>query len=74
LETDEAAPQAAEGTVAVGQALEALRLKWGGFYAVGYDPERGWWARRRDRRGGLITAGEPGEMDAVVTDDYGPGQ
>jgi hypothetical protein len=71
---DKAAPQAAEDTTAVSQALEALGLKWNGIYATGYDDERGWWAARNGRIGSLLTAGEPDELDAQITDDFGPGR
>jgi hypothetical protein len=68
----EAAPQAAGGTSAVSQALDALRLKWNGIYATGHDPETGWWATRNGQIGSLLTADEPDQLDAAITDEYGP--
>jgi hypothetical protein len=40
-------------------ALEALRWDWDTAYLIGHDDKRGWWAARRDRIGGLLTAGSP---------------
>jgi len=70
----EAAPQAAEGMSAeeIGNALEALRFDWGGFYMIGYDDVRGWWAALHGRIRGLITAGGPGELRAAMAEDFGP--
>jgi hypothetical protein len=53
------------------QALEALRLGWGEAYEIGYDDERGWWAARRDRIGGLFTAADPEALRDYVREDYG---
>jgi hypothetical protein len=69
-----AAVQPAGGKTADTQALEALRLKWGGLYAVGYDPDLGWWATRNGQVGSLLAADDPGALDAAITDDYGPGR
>ena len=53
-----------------GDALEALRFGWGDAYLIDYDIERGYWAARRDRIGGLLTAGDPDELRQAITDDY----
>ena len=37
------------------QALAALRWGWGEAYRIGWDAARGWWAARRDGKGGHIT-------------------
>ena len=37
-----AAPQAAGERAPEDPALDALRLIWGGAYAIGYDGARGW--------------------------------
>jgi len=51
-------------------ALEALRFGWGDAYLIGHDDERGYWAARRDKIGGLLTAGNPDELRQAITDDY----
>jgi GH24 family phage-related lysozyme (muramidase) len=73
---DQAVPQAAEGMSATGtsRALDALRLKWDGICTTGYDTETGWWTTRNGQIGSLLTAGEPDELDAAITDEYGPGR
>ena len=53
-----------------GQALEALRFGWGDAYEIGHDDERGYWAARRDRIGGLLTADTPDELRQAITEDY----
>ena len=53
-----------------GQELEALRFGWGDAYLIDYDGERGYWAARRDRIGGLLTASDPGELRDAITEDY----
>lgn len=67
---DEAAPQAAQGKTAGEQALGVLRRKWGQWYRIGRDDVRGWWAQRRDDTGGDITAGDPGKLQAAVSEDF----
>ena len=67
---DEAAPQAAEGRTADGDALEALRWDWGEAYLIGHDDERGWWAARRDRIGSLLTGADPEGLRAAIRADY----
>jgi hypothetical protein len=62
------APQAAL-TVTTEAQLQALREKWGAFYAAGFDEERGWWAARRGRPGHLLTAPGPGELGKAITRD-----
>jgi hypothetical protein len=52
------------------EALEALRFGWGDAYLIGHDDERGYWAARRDRIGGLLTADSPDELRQAITDDY----
>lgn len=82
---DEAAPQAGGTTqiAARDQALEALRFHWGDAYEIGEDDENGWWAKRRDGIGGLITAADPDELRRLiyadhdlmpVPRDFGPGK
>jgi hypothetical protein len=51
-------------------ALGALRYGWGDAYDIGWDGERGYWARRRDGLGGDITASDPGELWAAIRADY----
>jgi hypothetical protein len=53
-----------------GEALEALRFGWGDAYLIDYDGERGYWAARRDRIGGLLTASDPDELRNAITEDY----
>jgi hypothetical protein len=52
------------------EALEALRFGWGDAYLIGHDDERGYWAARRDRIGGLLTAANPEELRQAITEDY----
>ena len=68
----EAAPQAAAVGSAVQRALEALRLDWDGVYMIGRDDERGWWATRHGRIGSVMTASEPDELRAAMSEDFGP--
>ena len=51
-------------------ALEAVRFGWDTAYLIGYDDERGYWAARRDRIGGLLTAPTPDELRQAITEDY----
>lgn len=51
-------------------ALDAIRFSWGDAYMIGHDDERGYWAARRDRIGGLLTAPSPDELRQAVADDY----
>src|ERR1700728_2480923 len=51
-------------------ALEAIRFGWGDAYLIGHDDERGYWAARRDRIGGLLTAPSPDELRRAIADDY----
>jgi hypothetical protein len=51
-------------------ALEALRFGWGDAYLIDYDVEQGYWAARRDKIGGLLTASDPDELRQAITDDY----
>lgn len=51
-------------------ALEAIRFDWGDAYMIGRDDERGWWAGRRDRIGGLIAKADPEELRRAIADDY----
>jgi hypothetical protein len=53
-----------------GQELEALRFGWGDAYLIDFDVERGYWAARRDRIGGLLTAANPDELRQAITEDY----
>jgi hypothetical protein len=64
--------QAAAVRAAGQDALEALRLDWGGVYFTDYSPGLGWWAVRRDLTGAFITVGSPEELGAAVAEDYGP--
>jgi hypothetical protein len=70
---DEAAPPTA-GTIqcmtARDAALEALRWNWGDGYDIGEDDEHGWWAMRRDGKGGRITAADPGELRSLIYADH----
>lgn len=51
-------------------ALDALRFGWGGAYMIGHDDERGWWAGRRDRIGGLLTAPDADGLRGEIAADY----
>ncbi len=63
-------PHAPEASVPDEHALAGLRFGWGDAYEIGWDPQRRWWARRRDNQGGDITAGTPGELWDAVYADY----
>jgi hypothetical protein len=52
------------------EALEALRFGWGEAYLIDYDVEHGYWAARRDKIGGLLTASDPDELRSAITEDY----
>jgi hypothetical protein len=52
------------------ETLEAIRFGWGDAYLIGYDDERGYWAARRDRIGGLLTADAPDALRDAITEDY----
>ena len=52
------------------QALAALRWGWGEAYRIGRDATRGWWAARRDGKGGDLTAGDSDELWQAIVDDY----
>jgi hypothetical protein len=52
------------------EALEALRWHWGEAYMIGHDGERGWWAARRDKIGGLLTGADPAELEKAILADY----
>ena len=70
---DQAAPRAAgtpQSMAARDQALEALRFHWGDAYEIGEDDEHGWWAKRRDGKGGLITAADPDELRRLIYEDH----
>lgn len=64
--------EAVAGATSAEEALEALRFDWGGFYAVGFDEERGWWASRPRVIGHLVTAIGPDELRAAMAQDFGP--
>lgn len=68
----EAAPQAAGASAVTPdeQALAALRWGWGEAYRIGWDASRGWWAARRDGKGGDITAGDSDALWQAIVDDY----
>lgn len=51
-------------------ALDALRYNWGGAYMIGHDDERGWWAARRDRIGGMLTGHDPERLLEQIAADY----
>jgi hypothetical protein len=51
-------------------ALEAVRFGWGDAYMIGHDDERGYWAARRDRIGGLLTAADADELRQAISEDY----
>jgi hypothetical protein len=69
---DEAAPQAAGASAVTAdkEALAALRWGWGEAYRIGWDATRGWWAARRDGKGGDITAGDSDVLWQAIVDDY----
>lgn len=65
----EQAQQATAGA-ADQQALAALRFGWGEAYRIGWDPVRGWWARRRDDIGGDITSADADGLWNMIREDY----
>lgn len=70
---DEEAPPAAlmaEPTAMELLALEALRFNWGDAYELGFDPGRGWWAKRRDGMGGYLLADGPEGLGSAIREDY----
>jgi hypothetical protein len=52
------------------QALAALRWGWGEAYRIGWGATRGWWAARRDGKGGDITASDSDQLWQAIVDDY----
>jgi hypothetical protein len=48
-------------------ALEAIRYGWDTAHLIGYDDKRGYWAARRDRIGGLLTAANPDGLRQAIT-------
>jgi hypothetical protein len=60
----------AQETGANAATLQALRYGWGDAYTIGHDDENGWHARRRDGRGGELTAHGPDELWAEIHADY----
>jgi hypothetical protein len=78
METDRAAAgHAAEEPAEHGRlggvderALDALRFGWGDAYLIGHDDQRGWWAARRDRIGGLLTAADHDALRDAIAEDY----
>ena len=54
------------------RALEALRLDWGEFYAIGRDGDADWWAARKGTAWAIVTAHGPDELRAAMAEDYGP--
>lgn len=65
-----AAGETAAGRRLIDDELEALRFHWGDAYEIGRDDELGWWARRRDGRGGDLTATGPDDLYEVIAADY----
>jgi hypothetical protein len=65
----EAAPQAARTSLDEA-ALGRLRYGWGDAYRIGWGPERGWWARRRDNIGGDLTGKDAGGLWDAILKDY----
>lgn len=70
-----ASPHAASGPTGAGDylrddALRALRHGWGDAYDIGCDSEHGWHARRRDGKGGVITADDADGLWTAVRVDY----
>ena len=52
------------------QALAGLRWGWGEAYRIGWDARRGWWAHRRDEKGGDITASDADALWIAIVQDY----
>lgn len=50
--------------------LKELRRDWGDAYLIDHDPERGWWAARRDQTGTFITAPDHETLRAAIRADY----
>lgn len=70
---DEAAPQAAGSSTPQefrAFAIKELRWHWGDAYKIGWDPDRGYWGRRRDGKGTDITAGTASDLLAALRADY----
>jgi len=51
-------------------ALDAIRFGWDTAYLIGHDDEHGYFASRRDKIGGLLTAATPDELRQAITEDY----
>jgi hypothetical protein len=51
-------------------ALEAVNFGWGDAYLIGHDDDRGYWAARRDRIGGLLMAADADELRRAISEDY----
>jgi hypothetical protein len=51
-------------------ALEAINFGWGDAYLIGHDDERGYWAARRDRIGGLLMAADADDLRQAISEDY----
>ena len=49
--------------------LAELEHHWGGAYRVGVQGGT-WWARRRDRRNGLLTEPDAEALLAAIREDY----
>ncbi|HET6187113.1 MAG TPA: hypothetical protein VFE59_08935 [Trebonia sp.] len=67
---DKAAPQAARTAAADEIALAELRWGWGEAYRIGWDTRRGYWANRRDGKGGDLTADNQDVLWAAIFADY----
>ncbi len=60
----------AAGRTAIDYELGALRYNWGSAYQIEFSEEHGWRAKRRDGRGGWLTAATPDELYEVIRADY----
>ena len=62
------------GAGAEADRLAALEFGWGTAYRIGFDPERGYWARRRDMPGdrgeGDILAPDVSTLRDAIVGDY----
>lgn len=57
-------------TAADRAALGELIFHWGDAYEIEYAAEHGWRARRRDGRGGWLTAAGPDGLLTEISADY----
>jgi len=66
---NEAAPQAASGTISEDAAsLDVLRLIWGDSYMFGTDDEHGWWVIRDGKIGSILTSDSAERLGTLLAE------